>query len=301
MAFSQGSRSALAFDVESTYGDTPGTPSMKYLPFKSHTLNLTKQRVQGNDIQADRIPRVDRHGNRNALGDIVVDLRANVYDDFIESVMFSTFSSAGEIKVGTTLKSLVIEDRAEDISQYRLFNGAAVSSMSCRVAPNQMVDTTFSMVGSDMNVSGSEVGTPSAQTAEEPFDAYSGLIKDGGSEIAVVTSLDFQIANSLNPTFVVGSATTPQLEYGQAVVTGTLRAYFEDLALINKFVNETESSLEVQIDDPVSGNAYTFLFPRIKYNGASVPVQDPQSRVIELPFVSLYDDTESTNLKITKG
>ena len=79
-----------------------------------------------------------------------------------------------------------------------------------------------------------------------------------------------------------------------------MTVYYEDAALINKFLAETESSIEVSIDDPTGANPYTFLFPKVKYNGASVPVQNPQSRLITLPFVSLYDGTEGTNLKLTR-
>ena len=71
--FAQGSRSSLSYIVESTFGTTPAG-NFTNLPFSTHSLNLTKDRVAGNDIQADRMPRVDRHGNRQSGGDIVVDL-----------------------------------------------------------------------------------------------------------------------------------------------------------------------------------------------------------------------------------
>ena len=72
--FAQGSRTSLSYIVESTFGTTPAG-NFTNLPFSTHSLNLTKERVQGNDLQSDRMPRVDRHGNKQAGGDIVVDLR----------------------------------------------------------------------------------------------------------------------------------------------------------------------------------------------------------------------------------
>lgn len=302
MAFAQGSRSRLAYVVESTFGTTPGAPTMITIPYNTHSLDLTKQRVQGNEILSDRIPRVDRHGNRSAGGDIVVDLRDTDYDDFIESAFFNTFSSAGVLTIGTTPQFLSIEDGALDVSEYRQFTGMAVSSMSVSIAPNQMVQATFSMVGKDVTQASSPLdATPTAPSGGEPFDSYSGTISDGGGNISIVTSFQFTINNSLAPTFVVGSAATPQLEYGLAQVEGTLNVYYEDETLINKFLNEVESNVQVVVDDPASGNSYTFDFPAVKYNGASVPVQNPQSRTISLPFVGLYDATDSTNIKLTKA
>lgn len=302
MAFAQGSRSQLTYVVESSFGATPSAPAMITIPYNTHSLSLSKERVQGEEIQADRIPRVDRHGNRQVGGDIVVELRDTDYDDLIESAFFNTFTSGGELTIGTSQQFLTIEDGALDISEYRQFVGCGVSSMSVSIAPNQMVNTTFSLVGQDMTQSSTSLdSTPTAASGGEPFDSFSGTISEGGSPIAIVSSLDFSITNSLAPTFVVGDNTTPQLEFGRAVVEGTVVAYYEDEALINKFLNETESSLQVVLDDPASGSTYTFDFPAIKYNGADVPVANPQSRLITLPFVALYDSSDATNVKLTKS
>jgi hypothetical protein len=265
-------------------------------------LNLTKDRVAGNDIQADRMPRVDRHGNRQVAGDIAVDLRDADYDDFLESAMLNVWSTT-TLKVGTTPKFFSIEDYAADIDQARLFTGCSVSSMAVSLAPNQMVTTTFSMVGKDMTISATEK-TQDAASGAAPFDAYSGDVSIGnvgsGSVVAIVTGLDFTLNNAFAPTFVIGDDSAPSLEYGRAEIEGTITAYFEDTALINRFLNETESELEVSVNDPTGTNAYTFLFPRIKINSADVGVDGPTSRIISMSFVALYDVTENTNLKITR-
>jgi hypothetical protein len=302
MAFAQGSRSSLAYIAETAFGTTPASPTFAKLPFNTHSIDLTKDRVEGNEIQSDRMTRVDRHGNKQAGGSVEVDLRKGDFDEFIESAFFSSFST-DVVKVGTTPKYFTIEDAAEDISQFRTFTGMAVSGMSVSIAPNQMVSTTFDMVGKDMTqaaTTASTGGTPTAASSNQPFDSYSGTISDGGSAVSIVTSIDFSIQNSLAPTFVVGSDAAQSLEYGRAVVEGTMTVYYEDATLINKFLNETESTIEVSVDDPTGANSYTFLFPRVKYNGASVPVQNPQSRLITMPFVGLYDATEGTNIKLTR-
>lgn len=308
MPFAQGSRTSLAYIAETTFGTTPSSPTFANLPVNTHSLDLTKDRVEGNEIQADRMPRVDRHGNKQAGGSIEVDLRKGDFDEFIESAMLSTWDATpvdadDELKVGTTPKYFSIEDAANDISQFRLFTGMSVSSMNVSIAPNQMVTTTFEMVGKTMTQAGSTAstgGSPTAASTNSPFDSYSGTISDGGSGISIVTSIDFSVSNSFAPTFVVGSDSAQQLEFGRAVVEGTMTVYYEDETLINKFLQETESAVEVTVDDPTGTNLYTFSFPRVKYNGASVPLQNPQSRLITLPFIALYDSTAETNLLIKR-
>jgi hypothetical protein len=308
MAFAQGSRSGLSFLTETTFGTTP-SGNFASLPFTSHSLNLSKERVAGNDIQPDRMARVDRHGNRSAAGDISVDLRDGTYDAFLESAMLGAFST-NALKVGTTPKFFSIEDYAADLDQSRLFTGMTVSTMGISMAPNQMVTANFGMVGKDMSLPATTAEkTVDADTIAEPFDAYSGGIKiadDGttainaSSTLSIVTGLDFTVTNSFAPTFVVGDSTAPQLEFGRAEVEGTITAYFENVTLLNRFVSETESGVEVSVADP-SGNDLTFLFPRVKFNAADVSVDGPGSRIISLPFVALYDATEGSNLTITRS
>jgi len=301
MAFAQGSRSSLSFISEVTFGTTPAG-NFTNLPFSTHSLNLTKDRLAGTDIQSDRMARVDRHGNRQVGGDIVVDLRDGDYDTLLESAMLNTFST-NILKVGVAPKFVSVEDYAADIDQARLFTGLSVSTMGISLAPNQMVTTTFGMVGKDMTISGTEK-TQDAASGAVPFDAYSGSIGignvGGATTVAIVTALDFTLTNSFAPTFVIGDNSAPSLEYGRAEVEGTLTAYFEDASLINRFLNETETEIEVSVDDPSGVKSYTFNFPKVKINSADVGVDGPTSRMVTMSFVALFDDTEATNLKITR-
>lgn len=300
--FAQGSRSSLSYIVESTFGTTPAG-NFTNLPFSTQSLNLTKDRVAGNDIQADRMPRVDRHGNRQVGGDVVVDLRKGDYDALLESAMLNTWAT-DVLKVGTTPKYFSIEDYAADIDQARLFTGCTVSSLALSIAPKQMVTSTFTMVGKDMTIGATEK-TQDAASGNAPFDAYSGAVAIGNvgasSASGVVTGIDFTLNNSFAPTFVIGDDSAPALEVGRAEIEGTLTAYFEDAALITRFLNETETELSVSVDDPTGSNEYTFLFPRVKINSADVGVDGPNSITISMSFVALYDSTEATNLKITRS
>ena len=302
MAFAQGSRSSLSYIVEAAFGTTPSGDFIN-LPFSTHSLNLTKDRVAGTDIQADRMPRHDRHGNRQAAGDIVADLRDADYDAFLESAMLSTWS-ANVLKVGTTPKFFSIEDYAADIDQARMFTGMTVSTMGVSLAPNQMVTATYGMVGKNMTISDAEKTPITANSGSSPFDAYSGTLEIGNTNgspatAAIVTGMDFTLTNSFAPTFVIGSDSAPQLEVGRAEIEGTLSAYFEDAALINRFLNETETELEVTVGD--GSNTIKFAFPRAKINSADVGVDGPTSRVISMSFVALYNTTDASNLVITRS
>ena len=314
MAFAQGARSRLGFKTETTFGTTP-SGNFEPLPFSTHSLNLTKDRVAGTDINSHRMPTVDRHGNKSVAGDIVADLRHAEYDELVQAALmsdndFATGFTAGDGSttvtnaaiLGTTPTYFSIEDYAEDIDQARLFTGMTVNTMAVSMAPNAMVTATFGMIGKDMAISTTEKAL-NAGAGNEPFDAYSGDIKLGnvgslGSALTLITAMDFTLTNSFAPTFVIGEDTAPDLEFGTASLEGTVSAYFEDAVLINRFLNETESALEVSVGDGT--NTLTFTLPRIKINSADVGVDGPTSRVLSLAFTALYDTTTASNLKITR-
>lgn len=383
MPFSQNSRSGLSYITEVTFGVTPGTPALVSLPVNSHSLDLAKDRVQGNEIQPDRMTRVDRHGNRSVSGEIAVDLRKADFDPFLESALMSAFAtstaiatatatSAGgtatltfttqpsppfpvgsaitvagvtptgfngvftvtactttsvsylnatagpqtvagtivnrALKVGVTPKSFSIEDAAIDIAQFRLFTGMTVDTLAISIKPNTMISATFSMVGKDMTMAGTSLdAVKDPSSINQPFDSYSGALSLGNAAaamtaLATITGIDFSISNAVTPTYVVGSASTPQLEFGMATIEGTITAYFEDASLINRFINETTSAFAVTVNDPSGASNYTFHFPRVKINGASVPVEGMTgSRVITLPFVALYDTAENSSIEIIRN
>ena len=325
MAFAQGSRSQLAVGVQSDFTTT--ATSFTNLPFSTHSLNLAKERLAGTDIQSHRMPTVDRHGARSVGGDIVADLRHDEFDVLMEAALmsdssFDTGFTAGDGSttvtnaaiLGTTPKFLSIEDYAADVNQARLFTGCTVNTMAVSLAPNQMVTSTFGIVGRDMSISQTQK-TVTASADNQPFDSYSGSIKLGdkgslGSELTIITAVDFTLTNGFAPTMVVGETSASDLEFGTASLEGTITAYFEDATMINRFLGETESALEVVVGDPETvARTLTFTFPRIKINSADVGVDGPTSRLVNMSFVALRDDTDlsssttdtNTLIKITKS
>jgi hypothetical protein len=309
MTFAQGARSRLTIAPETTFGVTTTPVVAKTLPFRSHSVNLTKERVQGSDILSDRQQFVDRHGNRAVGGSIEVDLRRGDYDRLLESAFFNTFNVSNQLLIGTTPQFFTLEDGALDITQFRRFTGCMVSTATFNLAPNQMVQTTFDIVGRDMvQAAVSHDSTPDAPSNYQPFGSFEGTLLEGGvttnSELCIVSALQFSISNDVSPAHVIlcddNASRAAQMQFGMATIEGTMTVYYKDAALINKFLNETESSLSVTVDSPSGADDYTFYFPRIKYNGASVPVANMQSRMIELPFVALRDSVTGYALRLTR-
>lgn len=297
MPTAQGSRHEYSFVTEVTYGTTPGSPTMRRLRNTGGGLNLNKEQYQSAEMRADRQIVSHRHGPRQGLGTIPFELSYGSFDDLLESAMFGAWAT-NVLKAGTTQKSFTIERRFTDISQYLRYTGCIVNTMSLTIPNTGIVTGEFGFFAKDMNTSGTSLGTPTDVTTNEPFVAAGGTLTEGGSPFAAVTALSINLENGVGPNFAVGSNLTRDPSYGKSMVTGTLEAYFEDLTLYNKFLNETISSLSMDLTDGV--NTLTLSLPRIKYTGAEIPVDGEGSIKASLPFVALRDTTAATQFQITR-
>jgi len=289
--------------VEITYAteDSWAVLGSGYVPYKlrcnSFSINPTKDTFTDEELRSDRQTADLRHGIMHVGGDISCSFSYGSFDDLIESVMFNTWASDGTIQIGTSQKSLTIQRAFVDIGEYHVFNGCVVNTWKLDIKPNTIITCDFSFIGKEMSLS--QVFTSASdKSLSSPFDSFTGEIKEGGNVIAIVTGIDFTIENNISPLTVVLDKSPIGLAEGRAHITGNVTAYFPDSTLLNKFINETESSLEVTITD-LDGHSYTFLFPRIKYTGADIPVDGEGPVSQTLPFTALVDSTYSS-LQITR-
>lgn len=300
--YAQGSRSNLRVIKETTFGTTPSTPTMISLPTETFDLSLTKNRIEGMDLTADRMSRIDRHGTKRVTGSIQTWLRPDDLEVLMEGVFFNEFGAGTTISPGTAPIFFSMEDAALDIDEYRLATGVGISNMTLTLAPDERVQATFGLVG--RNIVSAQTSAASAITADSganPFDSFSGSISIDSTAVDAITNFSLTIENNLAPTFVVGNPLATSLEFGRAAVTGTMTVYYENQDIIDLFVDETEFALELVLDDQTSGLTYTFDLPRCKLNSASPPVNDEQSRTFTADFIALYSDSDSYNIQLTKS
>jgi len=156
-----------------------------------------------------------------------------------------------------------------------------------------MATADFDLMGRNMQVyeSGSApfFTSPTAATTTGILAAVNGLLRIGGSTVAVVTATNIQMQLSPSGEAVVGSDLVPEIFLGRAVVTGQMTAFFENPDLIEDFINETEIEflgfLTASNDD--AAQAMTFYLPRIKLGGADLQTQGESGQSITLPFQAL--------------
>jgi hypothetical protein len=284
-------------------GTTP-SGNFQRIPVTGHSLDLTKTTVTGNDISI--MDEVERHGNKSVAGDVNVDMRADIFDPLLESALRNVWDSGSPnvLKIGTTPKTFTFEDATTDIDQYQLYTGCTVNTMNVSVAPDQMVTSTFGIMGYDKSIGGTGKTIDDYDRTIQPFDSHSGsiLLGDNGAagSAAEITSLDFTLTNNIENAFIIGSDITQCLIRGRTEVTGSFSVHFLNDSVMNRFLNETESALSVAVNDPTGTNEYNFVFPRIKINSATAPLEGQGIRLVNCEFRALRDSTEDTSFYIER-
>jgi len=232
-------------------------------------------------------------------GNVIVDDAAG------ESVTIATTSQA--LKIGTNRRFFTLIRHFSDLlsaaKPYHYFKGCEFISLNLTVPAEGLVTGTFAVLGMDQvlaeDLSALTTPTIGAPTTTEPYDSHTGSHFEGGSTVSTLTELAFTLNNGNAARFVVGSDKTIEPTIGQADVTGTATHFFESSALLEKFLEEEESSIRQTIVDP-AGNTYEFRFPRVKYNDAPTDATGQGAISVALPFQALYDTVTGTTLTIIK-
>lgn len=302
MTIANGAQHSLAYIAESTYGTTPATPAFTPLPHTGTSLALTKDAIESEKLRGDRQVEDFRHGNKSVSGDVSAELEYGAFDDIIEAVLCGTWTT-NVLKSGVTRRSFTLERKFGDLAtpEYHRYTGCEFNTLALSVSPNAIVSATFGVVGKDLALDTAIVtgATYGSDVGNSPFDSFTGSIQEGGSAIATVTAIELNLANGIEPLFAIGSQTTQRPSIGKSRLTGTLTTYFEDKALYEKFLNETESSIQLVLTD-LDGNSYTLDIPRVKYNSGQPDVSGEGAVTVAMEFVGLYDDTEATQIKVTR-
>lgn len=299
-----GSRHSLFMVPEVTYGVTPTTPALETIRHTGTTLGLAKDTLQSEELRADRQIADFRHGARQVNGDISIELSFGSFDVILEALLLGTWTG-DVLKAGVTRRSFTLERWFSDMQSaqrpFHIFSGVEFNTLAMQINANAMITGTIGVIGKEASAVTTQLtgATFPDVSTTTPLDSFTGSLKEAGVVIAVVTEIALNLDNGMAARFVVGSKSTIRPSIGRSNVTGTVTAYFEDSSLIDKFWNETETSIEFELPDE-DGNKYTFLLPRLKYTGGKPDVAGEGPITLAMPFQALLDSTLGTQLQITR-
>jgi hypothetical protein len=300
----------MAYVAESTYGTTPGTPTLTPIRHNSTNLGLSKDTLSSEELRSDRMITDFRHGPYQIGGDVAFELSYGSFDDLLEATLGGTWATASnsgwdEVKGGTTRRSFTVRRYFSDLdsgNKYHVFTGVEMNSMQMTMTPGAIVTGTLGTIGQNLVTQASEISgaSVSASPTAEAMTAIEGQILEGGSAIGVATEISLDIQNGMEARHVIGSKQTLEPSIGRSNVSGSMTAYFEDGSLLNKFINETNSSIDVFLED-TSGNQIRIYLPNVVYTSGQPDVEGEGPISLSMSFQAVYDSTEDSNIVIQRN
>jgi len=299
------SQTRLAYVVESTWGTTPATPSFQNARFVSESVNANIENIPSNEIRADRNTTDLIQVGSSAGGAIDFELSYGSFDDWLESVMYNTWST-NVLKNGSTEKSFTLEKTFETgaTDQYHRFTGAVAGSMSLSMAVGAIVTGSVEFMAKG-TTSAQAIITGATYTGTNSNDVINAASNFASLSMTGVTSpeltaLDINITNNLRAQQVLGSIDARGIAEGRFEVTGSGTAYFENQEMFELFLAGTAADLSFKLGGASSKN-YVFDLPNIKFGSVEVVAGgNDQDLLANFTFTALYDSGESASLKITR-
>ena len=231
---------------------------------------------------------------------ITLDLATPINTTIAGASLSGASISSSRLVNGNTMKSYSLEVGHLDISQFRQYLGMIPSKMDLKIATGGIIGGSVDFMGKSMLlVSSTGMGTAVASKGYTPANAVRGVfdIIEGTTSISATTyikSADLSLDNTLRGQDAVGVFGNAGVAAGTIKATGKLEIYFADATIYNKFLNNTETSISIPVQDTM-GNGYVFYFPRVKYTAAKVNAGGlDQDNMLSVDFQALMDNTATS-------
>lgn len=180
-------------------------------------------------------------------------------------------------------KSYLLEARVTDIAtaHYETYRGMRPAQLDITVTAGAIITGSLQMVGERGRLGTATVGSGDTVWSSAPSIVAGtniGTILEGGAILAA--NLPQEIAFSLNANARVDRAVTAitpvGIGYGRWGASGSMRTYFESVAMRTKFVNHTATSLVIPFAD-IAGNVLIVSFPSLQFATNPMTPTDPDS------------------------
>lgn len=295
MTQQRGSNASIAIGFESAY-KTVATVGF-VLPFNTCGVVGTKTRNSAATIRGNRSPVAPFSGNQDVGGPIVVPADSVAMAYWLHAMFGAPGTSGGgpyvhEFKIGASMPSFTLEKAFTDLASavYERFLGCKIASCGITAGGDGELLVNMNILGASQSEQTSAFDAAPTAVSLARVENFDAAITEGGSSLTNATELTINIDFGLDPNqFVIGAGgARGDIPEGVCAITGTLRTLFESKALLDKALNDTESSLKLTITAS-SSSVLEFEIQELLYAVNGIPVDGPQGLLVNLDFSGYYD------------
>lgn len=305
-----------SYVIESTYGTTPSSPTMREAPVLSHNLNPTPTFIRSRTRRADGLRAAGRQGRVNIGGTLEFELNLDrnmvggsqagnlgMLGAFLggASWVTSTLQTSPQeyfMGLADTNYGLSIERRRgthpTDAERNQQFKGVHLNQLDLEIVPDALVTGRFSPLGATHSGKVANASrwdaTPVAVQGKSPLSAVDAALyvwsASAWTEITDVTQLRLTINRNRTFTGVVGSKNNRGPFDAAISVEGELQVFPEQTtySFWTDFANETSHEMRLRLNDVNGTEWLEFEIPAVNpitYN-EDPPVEGVESVQIQI-------------------
>lgn len=201
------------------------------------------------------------------------------------------------VRNGTTRKSYTIEKEFSDLSNvFAVHKGCVVNGMSINAAVGSIVSGSFTFAGTTTSYPATTSGTGSeiaatANQSYDPTDSIGTVWIDGVASTTCIRSLNLTTSNNTRNQNCLGSLYPSGVSLGTLDVTAQAEMYFNDTALLNKFIAGTPVSISYSFSD-IDGNYLVIDMPEVYFSSGNVSgISKNSDTMNSFGLTAVYNET----------
>lgn len=303
--------SELAYIQETAFGATPATPSLVAVRCLPPQFDPQAEAFISEQINDLRVAAGIRHAYQGANISIPMELSYGAADEFLAAALMADWQAdtptagIGALDLGSVRKSYAMElARLDAATAYFLIaNGVVFTGWDMQINADgaSAVSLTLNALAAKLGVNTATVdagaGYTAAPTNQPLIAADVSSIQIDASDVEIV-GLSLSFSDPRSPQRIIGSKNAAGfIADGRRSLTGTISGYATSKADFERYLNETESALGVDLTDP-AGNKLSISIPTWKATGYSEG-QGQNAIRFEMPFEA-YDADGTSPIRITR-
>lgn len=302
MTQAQGYRSTLKMGFETVYNTAPTDAIL--VPVQKSNIKSKQNMIEDKTIRGRRDPAQPGLGNTDVSGNLVVPLDVFGIGNFLKGIFGDPTTTAGtgslhnhEFKPSFFQPSLTFEQGFTDIGQYFVYSGCKISKLGIDFGGDGELTASIDVMGAKEVIASSSIDITPTTYSLIKFGNFQASIKEAGVSIANITKCSVNIDCGLDgDTYVIGGqGFRGSVNEGIMNISGSITALFENRALLDKAINGTKSSIELNV---VNGtNSLTIKLPEVMYERNSPSIDGAKGVLVELNYKAFWD-TSAENAAI---
>jgi len=214
-----------------------------------------------------------------------------------------TIQKGFAITNGTTETSFSFERKYGDLSNiFEAFVGMEINTFNLSITADGLVTGSFGFMGKLASSETSTIGDGyDAENTNQIYNATDNVnsIQEAYADLGA-TAFSLSLTNNLRGLSNIGTLGYDEINDGQLELTGTLQTYFSSAAEFNKYLQFTESSISVIMEDS-SGNCYIIDIPNLNYTSGTRNAGSNNTDIIaDLAWNAKRDSDDDAMITIVK-